>query len=81
MELFHMRGLTGAWRGRGGSVARGAINPVVRPRGGAKGLLDFNVALAAPGVAQACSRDDATFYETFLDTTCLQTPLNSGVDV
>jgi hypothetical protein len=44
-------------------------------------LIALFVALAAPGVAQACSRDDATFYETFLDTTCLQTPLNSGVDV
>jgi hypothetical protein len=44
-------------------------------------LIALFVALAAPGVAQACSRDDATFYETFLDTTCLKTPLNSGVDV
>jgi predicted GH43/DUF377 family glycosyl hydrolase len=35
------------------------------------------VALAAPGVAQACSKDDATFYETFLDTTCLQLPLTN----
>ena len=34
-------------------------------------------ALAAPGVAQACSRDDAIFYETFLDPTCLQLPLNN----
>jgi predicted GH43/DUF377 family glycosyl hydrolase len=40
-------------------------------------LIALFVALAAPGVAQACSRDDATFYETFLDTTCLQTPLTN----
>jgi hypothetical protein len=30
-----------------------------------------------PAWAQACSRDDAIFYETFLDPTCLQLPLNN----
>src|SRR5215475_12182670 len=35
------------------------------------------VGLVAPGVAKACSKDDATFYETFLDTTCLQSPLTN----
>jgi len=40
-------------------------------------LVAIFVALVAPGVAQACSKDDATFYETFLDTTCLQPPLTN----
>src|SRR5262249_61310924 len=40
-------------------------------------LFAIFVALVAPGVAQACSKDDATFYETFLDTTCLQPPLTN----
>jgi predicted GH43/DUF377 family glycosyl hydrolase len=35
------------------------------------------VALAAPEVAGACSRDDAVFYETFVDTNCLQLPLTN----
>jgi predicted GH43/DUF377 family glycosyl hydrolase len=35
------------------------------------------VALFAPGVARACSKDDTTFYETFLDLSCLQAPLNN----
>jgi predicted GH43/DUF377 family glycosyl hydrolase len=33
--------------------------------------------LLGPGVAQACSRDDSVFYETFIDTTCLQLPLTN----
>jgi predicted GH43/DUF377 family glycosyl hydrolase len=40
-------------------------------------LVAILAVLAAPGVAQACSKDDATFYETFLDTTCLQVPLTN----
>ena len=31
--------------------------------------------LALPGSAWACSTDATTYFETFLDTTCLQTPL------
>src|SRR6266508_3830390 len=33
--------------------------------------------LAAPEAAQACSRDDSVFYETFIDTSCLQLPLTN----
>jgi len=33
--------------------------------------------MTVPGVAQACSRDDAVFYETFIDVTCLQQPLTN----
>ncbi|TMK77340.1 MAG: hypothetical protein E6G45_10045 [Actinobacteria bacterium] len=35
------------------------------------------VALVGPSAAQACSRDDSVFYETFIDTTCLQLPLTN----
>jgi predicted GH43/DUF377 family glycosyl hydrolase len=35
------------------------------------------VALLAPSVAEACSRDDSVFYETFIDTTCLEQPLTN----
>src|SRR5215471_5748082 len=39
------------------------------------------VALAVPGRAMACSRDDANYFETFVDTTCLQSPLtNTALD-
>src|SRR5215216_6195581 len=31
--------------------------------------------LALPGTAWACSTDASAHFETFLDTTCLQTPL------
>src|SRR5438034_622986 len=34
-------------------------------------------ALVAPSAAYPCSRDDSSFYETFLDTTCLQQPLTN----
>jgi predicted GH43/DUF377 family glycosyl hydrolase len=34
-------------------------------------------ALVSPGAAQACSKDDAAFFETFLDTSCLQLPLTA----
>jgi predicted GH43/DUF377 family glycosyl hydrolase len=34
-------------------------------------------ALVAPSAAQACSRDDSVFYETFIDTSCLQLPLTN----
>ncbi|HEY3051474.1 MAG TPA: hypothetical protein VGJ40_07075 [Gaiellaceae bacterium] len=30
-----------------------------------------------PALGQACSRDDTLFYETFLDATCLQQPLQN----
>jgi predicted GH43/DUF377 family glycosyl hydrolase len=40
-------------------------------------LIAVVVALAAPSLAQACSKDDAVFYETFLDTSCLQLPLTN----
>jgi predicted GH43/DUF377 family glycosyl hydrolase len=35
------------------------------------------VALIGPSAAQACSRDDSVFYETFIDTSCLQLPLTN----
>jgi predicted GH43/DUF377 family glycosyl hydrolase len=39
------------------------------------------VALVAPGRAAACSHDDTSYYETFLDTSCLQLPLaNATLD-
>jgi predicted GH43/DUF377 family glycosyl hydrolase len=34
-------------------------------------------ALAFPGRALACSHDDTSYYETFLDTSCLQLPLTN----
>src|SRR5215467_13902332 len=34
-------------------------------------------ALAAPGQANACSHDDANYYETFVDSSCLQSPLTN----
>ena len=43
-------------------------------------LLAVFVALVAPGVAHACSKDDATFYETFLDPSCLQALNNTTLD-
>jgi len=36
--------------------------------------LFFLCALAAPGTAFACSRDDSNYFETFVDATCLQQP-------
>src|SRR5262245_13994893 len=40
-----------------------------------------SVAALAPAASQACSRDDAVFYETFLDASCLQLPLlNTTLD-
>jgi predicted GH43/DUF377 family glycosyl hydrolase len=33
--------------------------------------------LIAPGRAAACSHDDTAYYETFLDTSCLQQPLSN----
>ena len=33
-------------------------------------------ALIAPGRAAACSHDDTAYFETFLDTSCLQLPLS-----
>src|SRR5438034_1897019 len=38
-------------------------------------LLALLAALAAPGRAAACSHDDTAYFETFLDTSCLQLPL------
>ncbi|MEP6910722.1 MAG: hypothetical protein ABI896_09885, partial [Actinomycetota bacterium] len=35
------------------------------------------VMLLAPSTAQACSRDDGVFYETFIDSSCLQLPLTN----
>lgn len=38
-------------------------------------------ALAVPGKALACSRDDSNYYETFVDTSCLKAPLtNTALD-
>ena len=34
-------------------------------------------ALVGPSVAGACSRDDSVFYETFIDSSCLQLPLTN----
>jgi predicted GH43/DUF377 family glycosyl hydrolase len=34
-------------------------------------------ALAVPGRAVACSHDDANYYETFVDASCLQAPLTN----
>src|SRR5215470_14876206 len=33
--------------------------------------------LAAPGRALACSHDDSNYFETFVDTTCMQQPLSN----
>jgi predicted GH43/DUF377 family glycosyl hydrolase len=35
------------------------------------------LALVAPGRAAACSHDDTSYFETFLDTSCLQLPLTN----
>jgi predicted GH43/DUF377 family glycosyl hydrolase len=40
-------------------------------------VLVFLFALALPGRAFACSHDDASYYETFVDATCLQAPLTN----
>jgi predicted GH43/DUF377 family glycosyl hydrolase len=34
-------------------------------------------ALAAPGRALACSHDDTSYFETFVDTSCTELPLNN----
>ena len=34
-------------------------------------------ALAVPETAFACSRDDSNYFETFVDTSCLQPPLTN----
>src|SRR6266700_3009220 len=34
-------------------------------------------ALAFPGRAIACSHDDTSYFETFVDTSCLQLPLTN----
>src|SRR5215467_9337295 len=34
-------------------------------------------ALAAPGQANACSHDDANYFESFVDSSCLQQPLTN----
>jgi predicted GH43/DUF377 family glycosyl hydrolase len=34
-------------------------------------------ALAVPGRAMACSHDDSNYFETFVDTSCLQLPLSN----
>ena len=60
-------------------VRRGADNARMRRR--LVILLVVFVALAVPGRAAACSRDDASYFETFVDTTCLQAPLtNTALD-
>ena len=35
------------------------------------------LALLAPGRADACSHDDTAYFETFVDTSCLQAPLTN----
>ena len=35
------------------------------------------LALVSPGRAAACSHDDTSYFETFLDTSCLQLPLTN----
>src|SRR6266508_726453 len=35
------------------------------------------VTLLGASAAEACSRDDSAFYETFIDTSCLQLPLTN----
>src|SRR5919108_5818010 len=37
--------------------------------------LTLAACLALPGAVSACSTDETAHFETFLDTTCLQTPL------
>ena len=36
-----------------------------------------SVAVLLPAASQACSRDDAVFFETFVDLSCLQLPLTN----
>ena len=36
------------------------------------------LALVAPGRANACSHDDTAYFETFVDTSCLELPLTSA---
>jgi predicted GH43/DUF377 family glycosyl hydrolase len=40
-------------------------------------VLALLAALIAPGRAAACSHDDTAYFETFLDASCLQTPLSN----
>ncbi len=41
----------------------------------ALGLAAATAVLSGPSLAAACSQDNATYFESFLDTTCLQVPL------
>src|SRR4029450_5455589 len=51
----------------------------VRRMARAPGLAALAIAacLAVPGTGWACSVDEIGHFETFLDTTCLQTPLGT----
>jgi predicted GH43/DUF377 family glycosyl hydrolase len=40
-------------------------------------ILVFLCTLAAPGRALACSHDDSNYFETFVDTSCMQQPLSN----
>jgi predicted GH43/DUF377 family glycosyl hydrolase len=52
-----------------------------RVRGAVIGVAAATAALSGPSIAAACSQDNATYFESFLDTTCLQTPLtNTSLD-
>jgi len=45
------------------------------------GVVAATAALSGPSIAAACSQDSATYFESFLDTTCLQAPLtNTSLD-
>lgn len=54
-------------------VRRAANVPNLRRA--ALGLAAATAVLAGPSLAAACSQDNATYFESFLDTTCLQVPL------
>lgn len=56
-------------------------NPRPRPsrrlRHALIGLAAVSAALSGPSIAAACSQDNVTYFESFLDTTCLQVPLTN----
>lgn len=47
------------------------------PRRVAVAVVAATAALSAPSIASACSQDNATWLESFLDETCLQTPFTN----
>jgi len=59
------------------SIPRHRPSPVLRLRRALIGLSAAAAALSGPSIAAACSQDNATYFESFLDTTCLVSALTN----